>query len=202
RPGRMLAAGAATEIATGQQDRGALVARLVQHEVWVGLAAGGVLAGLAFVQVAPLIEQVGAKAGLADRLEELLGNDGVGVDILAVHGGHEALVKGELLHGVGELFGYFFDLLAGPFKPASGGITGAFQAAAGGVCGPPDASLGRTRSALDATAGSSGRSPDASTGGAHRAVHAALRGFCGAFDTPTSCLAGVVHVPLDSGQRL
>ncbi len=38
RPGRVLAAGAAAEVLARQQDAGALVARLVQHEVGVGLA--------------------------------------------------------------------------------------------------------------------------------------------------------------------
>src|SRR2546427_11129088 len=51
------------------------------------------------VQVAPFVEQVHAEAGLLDRLEELLGNDGVGIDVFAVHGGDKALVHGELLHG-------------------------------------------------------------------------------------------------------
>jgi len=41
---------------------------------------------------------VGAKAGLLDGLEELLGDDGVGVDVLAVERGDQALVGGELVH--------------------------------------------------------------------------------------------------------
>jgi hypothetical protein len=101
RPGRVLAAGAAAKVAPGQQDAGARVARLVEHEVWVGLARRFGHAGLAgLVQVAPFVEQVGAKPRALDRLEELLGNDGVGIDVLAIHGGHKALVYGEFLHGV------------------------------------------------------------------------------------------------------
>ena len=49
-----------------------------------GVVTRARLAGLAAVQVAPLVEQVGAEAGLADRLEELLGDDRVGVDVGAV----------------------------------------------------------------------------------------------------------------------
>ena len=98
RPGRVFAAGAAAEVLAGQQDAGALVARLVQHEVRIGLAAVWVLAGLTRVQVAPCVKQVGAKAGLADRLEELLWDDGVGVDVGAVHRGHQAFEEGEFLH--------------------------------------------------------------------------------------------------------
>src|SRR3989344_1465954 len=98
-PGCVLAAGGATEVLTRDQDGSTLVARLVQHEVGVGLARSRVLAGLAGVEVAPLVEQVGAEARALDRLEVLLGDDGVGVDVLAVHGGHKALVNAEGLHG-------------------------------------------------------------------------------------------------------
>ena len=64
----------------------------------MGFAAGGVLAGLAVVQVAPLVKQVGAKARALDRLQELLGDDRVGVDVFTVHGGDEALVNDKLVH--------------------------------------------------------------------------------------------------------
>ncbi len=100
RPGRVLAARSAAEVLARQQDGGARVARLVQHEVGVGLAGRFRHAGLAgLVQVSPFVEQVGAEARLLDRLQELLGDDGVGIDVLAVHGGHEAFVEGEFLHG-------------------------------------------------------------------------------------------------------
>jgi len=101
------------------------------------------------------------------------------------------LVKGEFLHGVEALFGHFFDLLAGPLKPASGGFAGSLQAAPGGLCGPPDASLGGAHGALDA-----------STGGAHRAVNAASGGFCGTLNASPSCLTGMAGTLLDPGQRL
>ena len=100
RPGGVLAARSAAEVLARQQDGGARIARLVQHEVGVGLAAGRVLAGLAVVQVAPFVKQVHAKAGFFDRLEKLLGDDGVGIDVLAVHGRDNALEQSEFLHGV------------------------------------------------------------------------------------------------------
>jgi hypothetical protein len=72
-----------------------LVARLVQHEVWV--SAFDVFAwswpGKPHVGVTPFVEQVGAEArALVDGLEELLGDDGVGVDVGAVERGHQTLV--------------------------------------------------------------------------------------------------------------
>ena len=59
-------------------------------------------AGFAGVEVAPGVKQVRAKAGLANRLEELLGNDRVGVDVLAVHGRNQTFVEREFLHRVGS----------------------------------------------------------------------------------------------------
>jgi hypothetical protein len=60
------------------------VARLVQHEVGFERPAAVVHAGLALVEVAPLVEQVRAEARALDRLQELLGDDGVGIDVGAV----------------------------------------------------------------------------------------------------------------------
>jgi hypothetical protein len=67
-----------------EQDRRALVARLVQHEVRVQRPRALSMPGFALVEVAPFVEQVGAEAGALDRLQELLGDDRVGVDVGAV----------------------------------------------------------------------------------------------------------------------
>src|SRR5574337_987454 len=115
RPGRVLAARPAAEVLAREQDRRALVARLVQHEVGVRAARGRVHAGLAVVQVAPLVEQVRAEAGLLDRLEELLRDDRVGVDVLAVQRRDQALVHGEFLHGVSLLIGWGQSKIASQF---------------------------------------------------------------------------------------
>src|SRR5262249_44898858 len=72
RPGRVLAAGPATEICTGYEDRGLAIGRAIENEVGLFLAVR---------RVAHLVEQVLAEAGALDRLEELLGDDLVGVDI-------------------------------------------------------------------------------------------------------------------------
>eukprot|EP00659_Diplonema_papillatum_P007483 gene7484-biopygen7443 len=80
-PRRVLTAGAATEVFPGQQYTGALVTLGVEHKVLVQRALGVVLVGVAYVQVAPLVEQVRAKTGALDRFQELLGNDLVGVHV-------------------------------------------------------------------------------------------------------------------------
>src|SRR5690606_2736160 len=81
RPRRMLTAGATAEVAARQQHGGALVARLVQHKIHVQRALAVVLPRITFVQVAPLVKQVRAEAGALDRLEKLLRDDLVGVDV-------------------------------------------------------------------------------------------------------------------------
>ena len=72
RPGRVLARGAAAEIVVGDHDLGLAIGRLVEHEVRV-LAA--------VVLVAHLGEQALGQPGALERLEVLLGDDHVGVDI-------------------------------------------------------------------------------------------------------------------------
>ncbi len=91
RPGRVLARRAAAEIVAGDQDLGFAIGRLVEHEV-------GVLA--AVVLVAHLGEQALAQPGALDRLQVLLGDDHVGVDIDHLQGGGDAFQRGEFFHGL------------------------------------------------------------------------------------------------------
>ena len=72
RPGRVLARRAAAEIVAGDEDLGVAVGRLVEHEIRVLRAV---------VAVAHLGEQPLAEAGPLDRLQILLRDDHVGVDI-------------------------------------------------------------------------------------------------------------------------
>jgi hypothetical protein len=90
-----------------------------------------------------------------------------------------------------ELFGHFFNFLAGALEPASGRFTGSLQATSCGVCGPAYAPLGCTDGALDTAAGC-----------AHRTLNAASGGLSCALDASASCLAGMIGALLDSGQRL
>src|SRR5690606_39313298 len=72
RPRRMLATRTATEVLAREQNRGALIARLVQGELRVQGTLGVVHARLAVIQVAQFVEQIGTEPGTLDRLEELL----------------------------------------------------------------------------------------------------------------------------------
>ncbi len=75
-PGGVLAGAAAAEVLSGDEDLRALVMGLVEDEVRVGLAGVG-----AFLDAAPVVEEEVAVAGALDALEELLGDDLVGVDV-------------------------------------------------------------------------------------------------------------------------
>jgi hypothetical protein len=52
------------------------------------------------VQIPPLVEQVRSEAAALDGLQELLGNDGVGVNVGAVDRQYHAVDGSELVHGV------------------------------------------------------------------------------------------------------
>ena len=86
----MLAARTAAEIPPGQQDARPGIFRPVQHELRV---VGAV------VPVAPVEEQKLAEAGPLDPLEELLGNDLIGIDVRPVQRSDQAGVGGEGVHG-------------------------------------------------------------------------------------------------------
>ncbi len=111
-PGGMLAARAAAEVVAGEEDRRPSVARPVQDEVRVERTLAVVHPRLAMVQVAQLVEQIGAEAGPPDGLHELLGDDEVRVDVFAVQRGHQAPVRLESLHG-GGYSGSFLPMVSG-----------------------------------------------------------------------------------------
>ena len=77
----MLPRRTATEILPGQQHGRALIARLVQHEVWIQRALTVINACLAHIKITQLIEKVGAETGTLDRFQELLGNNRISIDI-------------------------------------------------------------------------------------------------------------------------
>ena len=87
----MLATRAAAEVLAGQQDAGTGELRFVQYELRVGLFP-------CIVQEAPVVEQVLAKADAVHLLQELLGNDGVGVDVGAVEGNDDPFMLFETCH--------------------------------------------------------------------------------------------------------
>src|SRR5262245_56962051 len=98
RPWRVLARGAAAEVLARQEYRGALVTRLIQDEILVERAFRVIHAGLAVIQVTPFVEKIGPVAGALDRLEILLRDDRVGVDIGAIHRHHQSFPAYEFFH--------------------------------------------------------------------------------------------------------
>jgi hypothetical protein len=94
----MLARAAAAEVATGKENLRALVARLVEHEVRVRSPARVVHPRLALIEITPGIEQVGAEARAIDRLQELLRDNGVGIDVAPVERRHQPRQDAKRLH--------------------------------------------------------------------------------------------------------
>jgi len=98
RPGRVFARTAAAEILARQQDLRSLVARLVQHEIRIERALAVVHARLAVIQIAPFVERIRAEAGSFDRLQELLGNDRIGVHVGAIQRHDQPIKLCKLFH--------------------------------------------------------------------------------------------------------
>ena len=98
RPGRVFTTGAATEVLPRQQHAGALITRKIQHEILVDRTQRAILPRLTDIQITPLIKQVLAKAGALDRLQELLGDDLIGVDVGTIKRSHQATVLGKSFH--------------------------------------------------------------------------------------------------------
>src|SRR5882762_6288162 len=78
----------------------AFVARLVEDKIGIERAAGVGLVGLAFVEVAPSIEEIRPEPRALDRFQELLRDDLVGVDIGSVKRGHKTVQDSESFHQI------------------------------------------------------------------------------------------------------
>src|SRR3989338_7765140 len=107
RPRRMLARTAAAEIFARQQYLRALIARLVQHKIRIQWTLAVVHARLAVIQITPFVERIRAEAGTLDRLQELLGNDRIGIDIGAIQRRDQAVEQGKFLHYLFAAFSSF-----------------------------------------------------------------------------------------------
>src|SRR4030095_14721623 len=99
RPGRVLPRAAATEVASREQDLRALVPGLIEHEIRIERSLADVASGLAPIEIAPRVEQIRAEARARDRLQELLRDDDVGVDVGAIERRHQAGQSMKWLHG-------------------------------------------------------------------------------------------------------
>ena len=92
-PGGMLTARAAAEVAAGQEHTRSRDDRLVEFERGVRRPVG---------QKPPVEKEKLAETGPLDPLEELLGNDLVGIDVGPIERGDDAGVVDEWLHGWNE----------------------------------------------------------------------------------------------------
>ncbi len=97
-PRGMLAAGPAAEITAGQKDACASVFGPVEFEFRI---VGSVVAK------SPIEKQKLPKASALDALEELLGDDLIGIDIRPIHRGDEAGMFGEGGHDVEDGFSFW-----------------------------------------------------------------------------------------------
>src|SRR5258708_21986462 len=88
-PHGVLAGRAAAKIFPGEKNAGAGIMRRVQGKLQIGLA---------FVVKAPVIEEEVAVAGAPNALEELLGDDLVGINIVAIQQGDNSGVLSEAIH--------------------------------------------------------------------------------------------------------
>jgi hypothetical protein len=61
---------------------------LVEHELGIQRPSTGILTGLAVIEITPLIEQIRPETAALDGLQELLGDDGIGVDVGPIQGRH------------------------------------------------------------------------------------------------------------------
>src|SRR5438477_110263 len=100
RPGRVLPRASAAEVLAREQYAGALVAWLVEDEIGVERAARGGPVRPALVEVTPGIEEIRPESRALDRLEELLRDDLVGIDIGPVERCDDAGQDGKSLHRV------------------------------------------------------------------------------------------------------
>ena len=79
----------AAEILTRNQNAGTSVLRLIQCKVGIRFAGRG---------ATPVVEQEFSEPGPFYALEELFGNDLIGINVRPIHAGNQAGVSGEGVH--------------------------------------------------------------------------------------------------------
>src|SRR5438105_3048385 len=128
RPGRVLPRASAAEVLAREQYARTLVARLVEDEIGVERAARIGPVRPALVEVTPGIEEIGPESRALDRLEELLRDDLVGIDIGPVEGRYEPVQDGKSLH---QIISTRARLRSGrrspPLRPSRGSRGGAWR---------------------------------------------------------------------------
>jgi hypothetical protein len=89
----------------------ALIARLIQHEIRIERAVAAILPRFAVVEIAPLVEQIRPEAAALDGLQELLGDDRIGIDVGTIQRCHQTIQPGEFFHLFNRLLNGFATLL-------------------------------------------------------------------------------------------
>ena len=89
RPDSVLARGAAAKILSRNQNAGSGIAWLVQDKTGIGIARG---------RTSPVVEQKFSETSLLDALQELLGDDLVGVNVGTIEWSYSAGMFAEWLH--------------------------------------------------------------------------------------------------------
>src|ERR1700722_748064 len=93
-PRRVFPGRPATEVLARDQDFGVLIVGVIEDEIRMGLARVR-----SFLNAPPIVEQERSIAGAFDPLQELLGDDLVSIDVLAVQVCDHSLMFAEWLHG-------------------------------------------------------------------------------------------------------
>src|SRR5690606_11576286 len=69
------------EVLACKQYARTLVTRVIQNKIGIQGTFAVIHSGLTMVEIAPLIESIRPKTGTLDRLQKLLGNNGIGIHI-------------------------------------------------------------------------------------------------------------------------
>src|SRR4029077_15145621 len=85
----MFAARAASKIRARQQNRSAFVARMIQHEIRIGLFS---------LTITPVVEEHAAVTFAREEFQKLLGHHLIRINIYAIERRYQPCVLGERLH--------------------------------------------------------------------------------------------------------
>src|SRR5262249_45150942 len=94
----MLSRRTAAEVLARQQHLRATIARLIEHELWIQRALRVVHARLAVIEIAPFVEQVRTVTRALNRLQKLLRDDRVGIDVGTIEWCHQTFARNKLFH--------------------------------------------------------------------------------------------------------
>ena len=85
---------------SSNQDGGLFESRPVEDEIGIEWSPGVVCSRPAFIEIAKTVEEVRAETGPLDRLQELLGDDQVGIDVGPIERGDNPGMGGKWVHNL------------------------------------------------------------------------------------------------------